>query len=341
MKQLLGLALMLGMIFASAGSAVTAQQQPLIGVSIFDYSNTFLGFVRHGIENTAKGKANLLIVDAQNDQAKQDDQIDTMISRGVKVLAINPVNQQAASTMIAKAKAANIPIVFFNRNPSTQDMLSYDKAYYVGIDPQNGGKVQGTMIADAFKAHPEYYKRHDGIIHYVLLKGTPGHPDAEARTATVTQRMKDLGLKTDQLELQSADFDTVKAKDVTDAWIAKYGDKIDLIIANNDAMALGAIESLKAAGYTSGSKFTPVIGMNAIPQVLDYIQSGQMIGSVMQSPWDQAQAVVTLAVNAAAGRSPLAGTPWKFDEGKAVRLPDTIITKANLGIARAAYSNCQ
>jgi len=341
MKRLLGLALMVGMIFAVAGNPVTAQQQPLIGVSIFDYSNTFMGFVRHGIENAAKGKANLIIVDAQNNQATQNDQIDTMIARGVKVLAINPVNQQAAATMIAKARAANIPIIFFNRNPSTTDMLSYDKTWYVGIDPQNGGKVQAQMIADAFKAHPEYYKRHDGVIHYVLLKGTIGHPDAEARTATVTQRMAELGLKTDQLELQSADFDTVKAKDVTDAWIAKYGDKIDLIISNNDAMALGAIESLKAAGYTSGSKFTPVIGMNAIPQVLDYIQSGQMLGSVMQSPWDQAQAVVALSLNAAAGRDPLAGTTYRLDASKAVRLADTVITRVNLSVARSAYVNCQ
>lgn len=342
MRKLLGLTLMLGMLLASGASTVAkADQLPLIGVSIFDYSNTFMGFVRHGIENAAKGKANLLIVDAQNDQAKQNDQIDALISKGVKALAINPVNVQAAATIIAKAKAANIPVIFFNRNPSKQDMYTYDKAWYVGIDPQNGGKVQAQMIADAFKAHPEYYKRHDGVIHYVLLKGTPGHPDAEARTATVTQRMQELGLKTDQLELQAADFDTVKAKDVTETWLAKYGDKIDLIIANNDAMALGAVEALKGQGYTTGTKFTPVIGMNAIPQVLDYIQSGQMIGSVMQSPWEQAQAVVTLSVNSAQGRPPLAGTNWKFDDTKAIRLPDTVITGADLPIARTAYANCQ
>lgn len=342
MKRQVALQLSIGALLSPAVAVpARAQALPSIGVSIFDYSNTFMGFVRHGIENASKGKADVLIVDAQNDQTKQNDQIDTLISKGVKGLAINPVNVQAAATIIGKAKAAGLPVIFFNRNPSRTDMYSYERAWYVGIDPQNGGKVQADMIAQAFQQHPEYYKRHDGVIHYVLLKGTQGHPDAEARTATVTQRMKDLNLKTDQLELQSADFDTVKAKDVTETWIAKYGERIDLIICNNDAMALGALEALRGQGYTSGTKFTPVIGMNAISQVLDAIQSGAMLGSVMQSPWEQAQAVVTLSVNAATGKPPLAGTDWKFDDTKAIRLPDTIITRANLALAQTAYANCR
>lgn len=77
---------------------------PLIGVSIFDYSNNFMGYVRRGIENYSKDKAQLIIADAQHDQAKQNDQIDTMISKGVKAIAVNPVDPQAASAIIAKAR---------------------------------------------------------------------------------------------------------------------------------------------------------------------------------------------------------------------------------------------
>ena len=314
---------------------------PLIGVSIFDYSNNFMGYVRRGIENYSKDKAQLIIVDAQHDQAKQNDQIDTMISKGVKAIAVNPVDPQAASAIIAKAKAANIPVIFFNKNPSKQDMFSYDKTWYVGIEPTNGGLMQAEMIAKAFKDHPEYDKNKDGVIQYVLIKGEPGHPDAEARTARVISRMQELGLKTEQLELQSANWDTSKAKDIMETWLAKRGDKIELVICNNDAMALGAVEALKANGYFAGSKYTPVIGINALPQVLELINNNVMLGSILSSPWDQARAVVDLAVNSAQGKDPLTGTTWKLDDTKAVRQPDLAITKENLDAARKAYENCQ
>lgn len=323
--------------------AKTTQSEnlPLIGVSIYDYSNNFMGYVRRGIENASKGKAQLIIVDAQHDQAKQNDQIDTMISKGVKAIAINPVDPQAASTVIAKAKAANIPVIFFNKNPTKQDMFSYDKAWYVGIEPTNGGIIQAEMIAKAFKEHPEYDKNKDGVVQFVLIKGEPGHPDAEARTTAVIAKMKDLGLKTEQLELQSANWDTSKAKDIMETWLAKHGDKIEMVICNNDAMALGAVEALRANGYFTGAKYTPVIGINALPQVLGHIEKGVMLGSVLSSPWDQASAVVALSVNAAQGKDPLQGTQWKLDDTKAVRLPDLPITKENLNAAQKAYENCK
>lgn len=349
MKKSLAILLVGALLLTLAGCggtkkpAATANKSdlPLIGVSIFDYSNNFMGYVRRGIENYSKGKAQLIIADAQHDQAKQNDQIDTMISKGVKAIAINPVDPQAASAIIAKAKAANIPVIFFNKNPSKQDMFSYDKTWYVGIEPTNGGKIQAEMIAKAFKDHPEYDKNKDGVIQYVLIKGEPGHPDAEARTTRVISRMQELGLKTQQLELQSANWDTSKAKDIMETWLAKHGDKIELVICNNDAMALGAVEALKAHGYFTGTKYTPVIGINALPEVLDLVQKNIMLGSVLSSPWDQARAVVDLAVNAAQGKDPLAGTPWKLDDTKAVRQPDLPILKDNLDAARKAYENCK
>lgn len=87
----------------------------------------------------------------------------------------------------------------------------------------------------------------DGQIQFVLLKGEPGHPDAEARTTYVIKELNDKGIKTEQLQLDTAMWDTAQAKDKMDAWLSgPNANKIEVVIANNDAMAMGAVEALKA-----------------------------------------------------------------------------------------------
>lgn len=318
-------------------NAAGGSDKPLIGVTIYKYDDNFMSFVRRAIDESAKDVATLNMMDSQNDQAKQMDQVDLMISKNVKSLAINLVDPQAAASVIAKAKEADLPVVFFNKEPSEQDINSYDKAWYVGTNSAESGIIQGQLVLDSWESNPTYDKNGDGKIQYVLLKGEPGHPDAEARTKYVIDTIVEAGVGVEELELQTGMWDSVKGKELMDAWLAKHGDKIEYVICNNDAMALGAINSLQAEGYFEGDKFMPVVGVDAIPDALIQIEKGTMVGSVLNDAANQGKAAVELAVNVANGKDPLEGTSWKFDEKKAVRVPYVAITNETIQIAKDCY----
>lgn len=145
------------------------------------------------------------------------------------------------------------------------------------------------------------------------------------------------GIKVEELELQTGMWDSVKGKELMDAWLAKHGEGIEFVVANNDAMALGAVNSLKANGYFSGDKFMPVVGVDAIPDALSQIEAGTMVGSVLNDAANQGKATIDLALNVAQGNDPLAGTEWKLDDNKAVRVPYLPVTLDNIQVAKDAY----
>ncbi|MCT4594230.1 MAG: galactose/glucose ABC transporter substrate-binding protein MglB [Anaeromicrobium sp.] len=349
MKKVLSVLMILTLMFSLAAcgsseqSSTEAQPEaeasaPKIGVTIYKFDDNFMSFVRRSIEKSAGDQADLILNDSQNDQAKQNEQVEMMISKGVKSLAINLVDPQAAATIISKAKEAELPVVFFNKEPSPEDMASYDKAWYVGTTSSESGVIQGELIVDSWKANPAWDKNGDGKIQYVLLKGEPGHPDAEARTKYAVETIVEKGIEVEELELQTGMWDSVKGKELMDAWIAKHGDKIEFVIANNDAMALGAVNSLKAEGYFEGDKFMPVVGVDAIPDALTQIEAGTLVGSVLNDAANQGKATVDLAINVANGKDVLEGTEWKLDDKKAVRVPYLAITKENIQVAKDCYS---
>ncbi len=346
MKRILSTVLVAGMAISlaactpaattttTAGSNAPAAL-PKVGATIYRYDDNFMSFVRNAMEREAKDKVALTITDSQNDQGKQNEQVDTFLSQDVKVLAINLVTPQAAQAVIDKAKPKNIPIVFFNKEPDEAALNSYDKAWYVGTRSAESGEIQGQLIVDQWKANAKWDKNGDGKIQYVMIKGEPGHPDAEARTKYSIEVVEKAGIGVEKLDEQTAMWDTAKAKDLVDAWIAKYGDKLEFVIANNDSMALGALASLQNAGYT-GDKAIPIVGVDAIPDALTKIESGELVGTVLNDAGNQGKALIDLVTNLANGKEPLDGTEWKFD-GKAVRVPYKAITKANLQDAKASY----
>lgn len=308
------------------------------GVMIYKFDDNFMSFVKTSLIKNAEGKLDMSLVDSQNDQAKQNEQIETFLSKGVNVLAVNIVTPESAGTVIEMAKKKDVPVIFFNREPEKSALEEYDKAVYVGTKSEESGIIQGQMILDAWKANKEWDRNGDGVMQYVLLKGEPGHPDAEARTTFAVSTVEDGGVKVEELELQTGMWDTQKAKDIMDAWISKHGDKIEMVIANNDAMALGAVTSLEGAGYLTGEKFMPVVGVDAIPDALTKIEEGKMVGTVLNDAGGQGKATIEIAMNLAAGKDPLEGTDWKYEEGtKAVRVPYQAITKENLDVAKESY----
>ncbi len=307
--------------------AASAQAADRIGVTIYKYDDNFMSLMRQEIEKEAKvlGGVDLLMNDSQNAQSIQNDQVDVLISKGVKALAINLVDPSAAPTIIGKAKPEGIPVVFFNKDPGDKAIASYDKAFYVGTNPQESGVIQGELIAKHWKANPAYDLNKDGKIQYVMLKGEPGHPDAEARTKYSVEQINKLGIQTEELFVDTGMWDAALAKDKVDAWLSSSkASNIEVVIANNDGMAMGALEAAKAHG-----KKLPIFGVDALPEVLQLIQKGEIAGTVLNDGVNQGKAVVHLAKNLAAEKAPTEGTKWELKE-KVLRIPYVGVDKDNL-----------
>ncbi|OOF86961.1 galactose/glucose ABC transporter substrate-binding protein MglB [Rodentibacter ratti] len=298
-----------------------------IGVTIYKYDDNFMSLMRKEIDKEAKALQGieLLMNDSQNAQSIQNDQVDVLLSKGVKALAINLVDPAAAPTIIGKAKPDNIPVVFFNKDPGAKAIGSYEQAYYVGTDPKESGIIQGNLIAKQWKATPEFDLNKDGKIQFVLLKGEPGHPDAEARTKYVIDELNKQGIQTEQLFIDTGMWDAAMAKDKVDAWLSSSkANNIEVIISNNDGMALGALEATKAHG-----KKLPIFGVDALPEALQLIKKGELAGTVLNDGVNQGKAVVQLANNLAQGKAANEGTKWELKD-RVVRIPYVGVDKDNL-----------
>lgn len=316
-------------------AASETKAQSFIGVAIYKFDDTFMTGVRNAISQAAEGKAQIEIVDSQNSQPTQNDKVDLFITKKANALAINPVDRTAAGVIIDKAKAANTPVVFFNREPLPEDMQKWDKVYYVGAKAEESGTISGQLLVDYFKAHPEADKNKDGVIQYVMLKGEPGHQDAELRTKYSIKAIEDAGLKVEKVAEDTAMWDRVKGQEKMAAFLAANGDKIEAVLANNDDMALGAIEALKAKGYFKDGKYMPVVGVDATAPALKALEEGTLLGTVLNDAVNQGKATFNIANVLAQGQTPsMENTGYEIVDGKYVWVPYKKITKENINDAK-------
>jgi methyl-galactoside transport system substrate-binding protein len=327
MKKLLLALIVVAVLFA--GCAGSSSGKAKIGVTIYKFDDTFMSAVRRAIESNAATKAELSIVDSQNQQPTQNDQVDTFLTQKVKALAINPVDRTAAGIIIGKAKAKNVPVVFFNREPLPEDMKAWDKVYYVGAKAEQSGTMQGQLLADWWKANPAADKNKDGKMQYIMLTGEPGHQDALLRTEFSMKAIEAAGIKVQKLAEDTAMWDRVKGQEKMAAFIAKFGNKIEAVLCNNDDMALGAIEAFKAAGYFKDpKKFMPIVGVDATAPALDALEQGTLLGTVLNDADNQGKATFDLAF-ALATKADMTKTGWEIADGKYVWVPYQMVTKEN------------
>ncbi len=284
-----------------------------IGATIYRFDDNFMSVVRQNMEDyAAELGANLSLVDSANDQAKQNEQVDTMIADGVDVLAINLVDPAAASSIIEKAKSADLPVVFFNKEPNATDMASYDKVWYVGTNSAESGIIQGEMITKHWAANPAWDLNGDGKVQYVALRGELGHPDAEARYAEAVKALDAIGAE--QIAQDTANWDSTQANEKMTTWLSS-NDNIELVVCGNDGMAFGAVSALEANGT-----MLPVFGVDALAEAIQHIENGTMVATVLNDAVNQAKATIDLAVNVGQGKDPIEGTTWTLDANKAVRV---------------------
>ncbi len=322
---LLVIALLFTTIAASAADIT-------IGASIRKYDDTFLTEMR----NHMKEKGDELGVaidftDSKADQTTQNNNIDLYLTKGYQALAVNMQERSAADVVINKAKADNVPCVFFNTEPFAEVMALWDKVYYVGAKAEESGTMQGIAMAKYWDAHKEADKNGDGIIQYVMLTGEPGHQDAELRTKYSIGYLTDNGYKVECLAQDTAMWDRVKGQDKMATFLAAQGDAIEAVFANNDDMALGAIEALKAQGYFSGDKYVPVFGVDATEVGKEAIKAGTMLATSLNDAKNQAYATVELAALLAKGETPTADNfKYTVTDGKYVWIPYVSVDASNV-----------
>jgi methyl-galactoside transport system substrate-binding protein len=336
---LVALCIALAMMPILTSGCNTTGGKTRVGICIYNFADTYIASVRDAIKTQLDAKADTItyeVLDGQNDQAKQTDQVDTLLAKGIDVLVVNVVDISAAQSIVDKAKAKNVPLIFFNREMPDAVVQSYaNKCAFVGTQPEQAGIMQGDLIAQIMKDHPEYDTNKDGSINYVMFKGQLGNPEAEARTKFSVDQAKTDGVKLVELGTdQPCDWDTAKAQAAMATLITQYGiagDKgIELVIANNDGMALGAIAALNAASpaYNTGSgAFIPVVGVDATADAKDNITKGKMSGTIMQDAVGMATGIVSMIPNAAAKKAFIDGTTLKWDaSGCKVRIPYQMYT---------------
>ena len=200
-----------------------------------------------------------------------------------------------------------------------------DKSIFIGTNAADAGKMQGDIIKDLFDAHPEYDLNGDGAIQYVMFQGEPDNPEAIARTQYSVEQAEANGCTMERIgEIQVCNWDTEQAQRAMEALLAANEGKIELVIANNDGMAIGCIAALSNIGYNveGGDKFIPVIGVDATDAAKDAIAKGTMSATVLQDGEAMGNAIASVALNAAAGADFLEGTEYALDDtGVAVRIP--------------------
>lgn len=298
-----------------------------IGISLYRADDTFINNLRSIMEEKAKEferetgiKVTLDIQDAKGSQNTQNNQVDRFISLGCDVLCINPVDRMEASAIIDRAMTAEVPVVFFNRQPVEEDMNRWDQLYYVGVDAKETAILQGEMVVNLYKEQPEAVDLNgDGVVSYVMLEGETSHQDSLIRTEWSVQTLKDGGVPIEKITGGIANWERSQASALMEQWMAEYPGAIELVISNNDDMALGAIDAIERAEVT----LMNVIGIDGTTPGLEALANGKLLGTVSANKELYASAIVELAASCALKQKP--PTEYPLTDGKYYWTPQEIL----------------
>jgi len=304
-------------LLASALTALmsTSAMAENIGVTMALFDDNFLTVLRNGIIELADGMdgVEVQVEDAQNDVAKQLDQINNFIASGVDAIIVNPVDTSATQAMTAAAEAAGVPLVFVNREPINVDSLP-DSQAFVASNEIESGTLEAFEICKILRSQGKA----GGARAYLMI--------GELSNQAAVQRTKDVHdiLGTDMcrfielIDEQTANWSRDEAQDLMTNWLSA-GEPFDAVFSNNDEMAIGAIQAMKAAGLDMGE--IVVGGVDATQDALVAMQAGDLDVTVFQNAAGQGSGALDAALKLARGES----------VDKKVYIPFELVTPANIG----------
>lgn len=276
----------------------------MIGILIYDETDTFIGELTSLLVAEMPSNVEYRIEAAGNSQFEQNNQLLKFLDEGIDILLINAVDRMASSTIVEKSQKQNIPVIFFNREPLESDLKDHPDVYYVGADADSLGVKQAELAGNLFGPSNDlmdrYDKNQDNKIQTVILKGKQGHQDAEKRTHNCIDRLQGLGYNVDLLTTQVANWRRSEGAKRTAEIYQEFGDQIELIFANNDDMALGAIDFFFDQGiFTVKENKTfdqpiVIIGVDGTAVGKEAIEQGLMYASVLNDAKKQSEAILEL-----------------------------------------------
>ena len=310
---------------------------------LYDEKDLFMREFEIAINNLDQGDISIEIYDSKNSQINQNQIINTLLEDEPPLMIINPVDRLGAYTIIEKLKVNNTPIIFTNREPLEEDLFSWEDVYYVGAKAEQSAELQAELVMELFGNDPlflnQYDKNGDGKIQIIILKGQEGHQDAEIRTEVVVNELERNGFILEVLEIESADFRTSVAYEVMQDLLILYRDSVEVIISNNDAMAIGAINALIEDGFFIDSdedgvvdskteNWLPVIGIDGIAEAIPLIENGYLYGTVLNDSATMARAIIELA-EAVLSEKSLDELSFSIEEGKYIWIDYQVFTLEN------------
>jgi len=263
-----------------------------IGISIYQFADNFMTLYREELKSYLVGlgvsEANISIMDGKNDQGEQMNQIRNFITQGCDVMIINLVQASSEPTVTEECNAAGIPVVYINREPEAEREQAWVdegiKATYVGADARQSGTYQGEEIAELENKGDA---DGDGVVRYVMIQGDPENVDAQYRTEKSIEALTAAGIEVEELVKMRGDWDQTKGQEIAANALSQHGAKIDVIFCNNDAMALGALQAIEAAGRKVNEDIY-LVGVDALVEVVENVMSGKMTGTVFNDYFGQA-----------------------------------------------------
>lgn len=318
------------LLCACSGRHPAGAKQMQIGVVCYDRSDTFINSLvdsfreQAGQYQSEEISVNITVKDAAGLQRTQNDQIEELIAAGCNVLCVNLVDRTDPSEIIDLARNNDVPIIFFNREPVAEDMQQWSGLYYVGADAKQSGVLQGELAAEAILSDRRIDRNGDGKIQYVVLEGEPGHQDAIIRTENAVDTIKKKGVMLEKLSYGIANWSRAQAQNRMTQMIGEHGNKIELVLGNNDDMALGAIDAYGMLNRAEASM--PVFfGIDGTDAGLEAVSCGKMAGTVYNDKEGQAGAMAKLAAALVMGEGM---DEIRFEKERAVYLP---YAKVNCG----------
>nr|CAD6438090.1 rhizopine-binding protein [Rhizobium sp. Q54] len=302
----------LGAITAALMS--TAAHAENIGVSMALFDDNFLTVLRNGMSDYAKtlDGVNLQIEDAQNDVAKQLDQINNFVASGVDAIIVNPVDTSATEAMTRAAEAAGVPLVYVNREPINVDTLPDNQAFVASNEQESGTletKEVCRLLSEKGKNPARIY----------IMMGELSNQAAVMRTQDIKDVMKsgECQVELQIIDEQTANWSRDEAQDLMTNWLST-GESFDALISNNDEMALGAIQAMKAANVSMED--VVVGGVDATQDALAAMEAGDLDVTVFQDAAGQGKGAVDAALKLAKGES----------VEQKVYIPFQLVTPANI-----------
>ena len=283
----------------AAGTADVADKK--VGISIYKFDDNFMTLYRQELqryltEDLGFKPENVVIQDGKGDQAEQTNQINNFITQKYDVLILNLVQASSAPEITDMCKEAGIPVVFINREPDEAEETRWKDekipATYVGCDARQSGTYQGEEILET---ETKGDINGDGKVSYIMIQGDPENVDAQYRTEFSVKALTDAGMEVEELLKQRGDWDQAKAQQIAQDALNQYGDKIEVIFCNNDAMALGALQAIEAAGRTV-NKDIYLVGVDALVEVVENVMNDKMTGTVFNDHFSQAKMAADCAV---------------------------------------------